>query len=316
MKKCDSGPRADNRGILDPARLRREVRFRRRLPATALLPYVEHYWLIDWDLDEPFEQRVLPHPAVNLVFRRDPAGGPASGSAEVAGVGRELFRITLAGTGQVSGVQFRPGGFRPFWPRPVAELTGERRPLPAGLVGGRHPCDGTDDERAATLDALLLTWHPRPAPLTASPSAADAPATGLSAASPPMAGSPATGLPSVDPLSAEVMALAGEIRADRSVLRVDDLARRHGTTTRRLQRLFLDHVGVGPKWVIRRYRIQEAIEHAAGGGPVDWAAVAADLGYADQAHLIREFAAETGLTPAAYARSLHRPAESSLSHPG
>ncbi|MBB5829480.1 helix-turn-helix domain-containing protein [Micromonospora carbonacea] len=301
MKKCDSGPRADNRGILDPARLRREVRFRRRLPAAALLPYVEHYWLIDWDLDEPFEQRVLPHPAVNLVFRRDPAGGPASGSAEVAGVGRELFRITLAGTGRVSGVQFRPGGFRPFWPRPVAELTGERRPLPAGLVGGRHPCDGTDDERAATLDALLLTWHPRPVSLPASRSAA---------------GVPATGLPAADPPTAEAMALAGEIRADRSVLRVDDLARRHGTTTRRLQRLFLDHVGVGPKWVIRRYRIQEAIEHAAGGGPVDWAAVAADLGYADQAHLIREFAAATGLTPAAYARSLHRPAGSSLSQPG
>ncbi|WP_433687734.1 AraC family transcriptional regulator [Micromonospora carbonacea] len=300
MKKCDSGPRADNRGILDPARLRREVRFRRRLPAAALLPYVEHYWLIDWDLDEPFEQRVLPHPAVNLVFRRDPAGGPASGSAEVAGVGRELFRITLAGTGRVSGVQFRPGGFRPFWPRPVAELTGERRPLPAGLVGGRHPCDGTDDERAATLDALLLAWHPRPASLPASPSAA---------------GVPATGLPATDPPTAEAMALAGEIRADRRVLRVDDLARRHGTTIRRLQRLFLDHVGVGPKWVIRRYRIQEAIEHAAGGGPVDWAAVAADLGYADQAHLIREFAAETGLTPAAYARSLDRPAGSSLSHP-
>ncbi|SCE89987.1 AraC-type DNA-binding protein [Micromonospora haikouensis] len=281
MKKCDTGPRADNRGILDPARLRREVRFRRLPPTPALLPYVEHYWLVDWDLDAPFEQRVLPHPAVNLVFRREPAGRVVAESAEVAGVGRDLFRIILAGTGRVSGVQFRPGGFRPFWPRPVAELTGERRPLPAGLVAGRHPCDGTDDERAATLDALLLAWHPRPAALTA-----------------------------------EAMALAGEIRADRSVLRVDDLARRHGTTTRRLQRLFLDHVGVGPKWVIRRYRIQEAIEHAAGGGPVDWAAVAADLGYADQAHLIREFATATGLTPAAYARSLNRPAGASLSRPG
>ncbi|MFI6160199.1 DUF6597 domain-containing transcriptional factor [Micromonospora haikouensis] len=329
MKKCDTGPRADNRGILDPARLRREVRFRRLPPAPALLPYVEHYWLVDWDLDAPFEQRVLPHPAINLVFRRDPAGSVVSESAEVAGVGRDLFRIILAGTGRVSGVQFRPGGFRPFWPRPVAELTGERRPLPAGLVAGRHPCDGTDDERAATLDALLLAWHPRPittsastaaannpAALTATPSAADAPATDLPVAGPPTTDLPATSLPAVEPLTAEVMALAGEIRVDRSVLRVDDLARRHGTTTRRLQRLFLDHVGVSPKWVIRRYRIQEAIEHAAGGGPVDWAAVAADLGYADQAHLIREFATATGLTPAAYARSLNRPAGASLSRPG
>ncbi|MFF3853241.1 DUF6597 domain-containing transcriptional factor [Micromonospora sp. NPDC002575] len=305
-------PRADNRGILDPARLRREVRFRRLPPAPALRPYVEHYWLIDWDLDEPFEQRVLPHPAVNLVFRRDSAGRAVSESAEVAGVGRDLFRINLAGTGRVSGVQFRPGGFRPFWPRPVAELTGERRPLPAGLVAGRHPCDGTDDERAAALDALLLAWRPRPASLTATRSAAAAPATALPAASPPMtalpsASPPMTALPAVEPGAAEAMALAGEIRADRSVLRVDELARRHGTTTRRLQRLFLDHVGVGPKWVIRRYRIQEAIEHAADGRPIDWAALAADLGYADQAHLIREFTAATGLTPAAYARSLSRP---------
>ncbi|WP_229398813.1 helix-turn-helix domain-containing protein [Micromonospora okii] len=258
-------PRADSRGILDPQRLRREVSFRRRLPAAALRPYVEHYWLVDWDLAAPFEQRVVPHPAVNVVFQRDGAGPE---TAEVAGVGRDLFRITLAGSGRVSGVQFRPGGFRPFWRGPVAELTGQRRPLAAGLVAGRLPCAGTDDERAATLDGLLLAWGPRAAPQTA-----------------------------------EAMALADEIRADRSVLRVDDLAHRHATTTRRLQRLFLDHVGVGPKWVIRRYRVQEAIERAA-GGPVDWAGLAADLGYADQAHLIREFAAAAGLTPSAYARRL------------
>ncbi|MFI1195924.1 DUF6597 domain-containing transcriptional factor [Micromonospora sp. NPDC020750] len=262
-------PRGDSRGILDPGRLLRDVRFRRRLPAAVLRPYVEHYWLIDWELDEPFEQRVLPHPAVNLVFQR---GGDGRETAEVTGVGRELFRITLTGTGGVSGVQFRPGGFRPFWRRPVAELTGERRPLAAGLVAGRRPCAGTDDERCTALDDLLLAWGPQP-----------------------------------DPSAAEALALAEEIRVDRGVLRVDDLARRHGTTTRRLQRLFLDQVGVGPKWVIRRYRVQEAVEQAA-GGPVDWAALAAGLGYADQAHLVREFTAATGISPTAYARSLNRPA--------
>ncbi|MDG4803538.1 AraC family transcriptional regulator [Micromonospora sp. WMMD980] len=99
------------------------------------------------------------------------------------------------------------------------------------------------------------------------------------------------------------MALVAEIRTDRSMLRVADLAGRHGVSTRRLQRLFLDHVGVGPKWVIRRYRLQEAIEQAA-AGPLDWSRVALDLGYADQAHLVREFTAVTGVPPAAYARSL------------
>ncbi|WP_262283417.1 AraC family transcriptional regulator [Micromonospora sp. MA102] len=268
-------PRRDTRGILDPGLLQRRVRFRRRLPAPALRPWVEHYWLIDWALTEPFDQRLVPHPAVNVVFQVQ-AGEPEHG--EIAGVDTGLFTVTLHGTGRVTGVQFRPGGFRPFWRRPVSELTGRRLPLPAGPPpAGPAPaapfaagpvCPGTDEQRCRRLDDLLTAWQPAP-----------------------------------DPLTAEATALVEEIRADRSVLRVDDFARRHGASTRRLQRLFLDHVGVGPKWVIRRYRLQEAIEQAA-AGPLDWSRVAADLGYADQAHLVREFTAVAGVSPAAYARSL------------
>ncbi|KAB1906215.1 AraC family transcriptional regulator [Micromonospora sp. AMSO31t] len=271
-------PRRDSRGILDPGRLRRRVHLRRRLPAPALRPWVEHYWLIDWDLTDPFDQRIVPHPAVNVVFRAQ--GGEAE-QGEVAGVGTGLFTVTLRDAGRVTGVQFRPGGFRPFWRRPVAELTGRRLTLaagpppagtaPAGPFAAGPVCPGTDAQRCRRLDDLLTAWQPVP-----------------------------------DPLTAEAIALVEEIRADRSVLRVDDFARRHGISARRLQRLFLDHVGVGPKWVIRRYRLQEAIEQAA-AGPLDWSRVAADLGYADQAHLVREFTAVTGVSPAAYARSLAAP---------
>ncbi|MFR9777757.1 DUF6597 domain-containing transcriptional factor [Micromonospora sp. MS34] len=273
-------PRRDSRGILDPDRLRRQVRFRRRLPAPALRPYVEHYWLADWALTEPFDQRVVPHPAVNVVFQAQ-HGEPEIG--EIAGVGLGLFTVTLHGVGRVTGVQFRPGGFRPFWRRSVAELTGRRRPLAAGPPPPGTPptepfaagpvCPGTDDERCRRVDELLTAWGPAP-----------------------------------DPLAAEATALVEEIRTDRSVLRVDEFAGRHGVSTRRLQRLFLDHVGVGPKWVIRRYRLQEAIEQAA-AGPLDWSRVAADLGYADQAHLVREFTTVAGVSPAAYARSLAAPDE-------
>ncbi|MEV6366386.1 AraC family transcriptional regulator [Micromonospora musae] len=268
-------PRGDSRGILAPDRMLRQVRFRRHLPAELLRPWIEHYWFVDWELTEPFAQHVVPHPAVNLVFRRD-GDGPACG--EVAGVGLALFSITLTGVGRVSGVQFRPGGFHPFWHGSVAELTGQRRPL-ADLAErwppAREPtgdtCDGTDADRCRRLDALL---------------------TGRA----PQAGA--------DPVTEEVTRLVEEIRTDRTVLRVDAFARRHGLTTRRLQRLFLERVGVGPKWVIRRYRIQEVIEQATGGPPPDWARLAADLGYSDQAHLVREFTKVTGTSPAAYARSL------------
>jgi AraC-like DNA-binding protein len=49
-----------------------------------------------------------------------------------------------------------------------------------------------------------------------------------------------------------------------------------------------------------RYRVQEAIERAA--PDVDWAALAAELGYSDQAHLVRDFTATIGVSPTAYAR--------------
>ncbi|KAB1931734.1 helix-turn-helix transcriptional regulator [Micromonospora sp. ALFpr18c] len=261
-------PRDDSRGILDPVRMLREVHFRRYLPAESLRPWVEHYWLIDWALRAPFEQRVVPHPAVNVVFQSNVGGSEAG---EVAGVGRDLFRITLTDTGRVCGVQFRPGGFHPFWRRSVAELTGRRVPLPAGpLARPVGPvCAGTDDDRCHALDALLAAWAPTP-----------------------------------DPATAEVVRLAEAIRTDRTVLRVDDFAARHDVPVRRLQRLFTEHVGVGPKWVIRRYRLQEAVEQAA-GGPLNWADLAADLGYSDQAHLVRDFTAVAGVSPAAYARSVH-----------
>jgi AraC-like DNA-binding protein len=62
-------------------------------------------------------------------------------------------------------------------------------------------------------------------------------------------------------------------------------------------------VGVSPKWVMRRARLHEAALRADGGEPVDWAALAFDLGYADQAHLTREFTATIGVPPSRY-RSL------------
>ena len=70
---------------------------------------------------------------------------------------------------------------------------------------------------------------------------------------------------------------------------------------RTLQRLFADYVGVSPKWVMRRARLHEAAERADSGEPVDWAALASDLGYADQAHLTRDFTVTIGVPPTRYA---------------
>ncbi|MFE7173392.1 DUF6597 domain-containing transcriptional factor [Streptomyces sp. NPDC057616] len=260
-----AAPRRDTRGIVDAAELFARVRFRRREPAPPLRPYLEHYWLIDWDLTQPYASHVVPHPSVNIVFQRYDGQGQEQ-FAEVAGIGLELFTQKLEGRGRVCGIQFRPGGFRPFFPdRPVSEWTGRRVRLPdAGTEDVLAP--DAEDARVAALDRFLLSLGPAP-----------------------------------DPQAELAMALADRIRTDRTIRRVADFARAEGMSVRLLQRLFAGHVGVGPKWVILRYRIHEALERAEGDRDVDWAALAADLGYADQAHLVRDFTATVGVPPTAYA---------------
>ena len=261
--------RRDTRGIVDAAELLSRVSFRRHEPAEPLRRYVEHYWLIDWDLPQPYTSHVVPHPAVHIVFQRY-ADRPPFG--EVTGISLELFTRKLEGRGRVCGIKFRPGGFRPFAPgHPVADWTDRNAPLPEVYPDTDPAAVLTpDDERArmAALDAFLLSLAPRP-----------------------------------DPQAELAMACVDRIRTDRTIRRVADFARAEGMSVRLLQRLFAAYVGVGPKWVILRYRFHEALERAETERAVDWAGLAADLGYADQAHLVRDFTATVGVPPTAYAPS-------------
>ena len=81
-----------------------------------------------------------------------------------------------------------------------------------------------------------------------------------------------------------------------------DFARAEGMSVRALQRLFAAYVGRGPEVG------HPALPHPRGPGArrrptadVDWARLAADLGYSDQAHLVRDFTATVGVPPTAYA---------------
>jgi AraC-like DNA-binding protein len=103
------------------------------------------------------------------------------------------------------------------------------------------------------------------------------------------------------PAAREAAAAVALVRDDPALRRVEDLARRCGVHPRRLQRLFAEHVGVGPKWVVRRIRLDGILTRLASGAPVDWAGTAHELGYADQAHLVRDVSALLGETPTAYA---------------
>lgn len=184
---------------------------------------------------------------------------------EVHGVARRHVVKVLQGEGRVVGAAFRPGAFRVFLEGPVSLLTD--RTVPAESVPGLpgRPSEPVD---VASLESWLRSVLPGPAP---APSGREAGAAVALAASEP------------------------------SIRRVDQLADATGSGVRRLQRLFAEHVGVGPKWVIRRYRLHEVTDRMAAGDDVDWAGVATELGYADQPHLVRDFTSLFGEPPTRYA---------------
>jgi len=78
------------------------------------------------------------------------------------------------------------------------------------------------------------------------------------------------------------------------------VAERLGLLPRTLTRRFVQRVGLTPKRFARVRRLQRVLRRVRGPGVVDWSALAAEAGYADQAHLVHDFRDLTGLTPTGY----------------
>ncbi|HEU5384320.1 MAG TPA: helix-turn-helix domain-containing protein [Streptosporangiaceae bacterium] len=269
------------RGVLRPDLAAAHITLNRHQPSALLAPFVDFYWVPRWDLrgEPPYEQTVLPHPNVHLVFEASGAG--------IFGVDRRLFTRTLSGLGLAFGVRFRAGCFRPFWQAPISQLTD--RVIPAVRLFGSQ----AEKTRQAIMDAGVSGASEAGA--SEAPAEDDARMAGYAEAL------LCSVLPERDPVAEQVAMLVSRITDDPGLRRVDELSALSGLTARTLQRLFADYVGVSPKWVMRRARLHEAAERADSGEPVDWAALAADLGYADQAHLTRDFTVTIGVPPSRYA---------------
>jgi AraC-like DNA-binding protein len=270
---------SDSRGILDPWLLRQRVRLTRYPPTPALSGLVDRFWAVAWDLPPgtAHRQQVLTNPGANLsVGHADGAGGgdrAAPVEARLNGVARGLSTRTLVGQGWAVAAMTRPGGLGAFVSGSASDFTDRVVPLGQAVAV----------DEPALLRALVA--EPDQAARVAQLARA------LEEAVDPGRVQAARQVAEVDRLA----------ETDRSIRRLADLCDRSGVGQRTLQRLFLHYAGVPPTWVVRRYRLLEVAETVRAGGPVSWAEVAAGLGYADQAHLITEFRAATGQTPAAYA---------------
>src|SRR6266566_9547559 len=93
------------RGILNLKAGETKFQLSRYLPAQDLSFFVEHYWIVSWDLtgQEPYVQETLPYPSVHLVIEKD--------QSKVYGVVTRKFARLLENKSRAFGIKFKPGAF-------------------------------------------------------------------------------------------------------------------------------------------------------------------------------------------------------------
>jgi AraC-like DNA-binding protein len=259
---------ADTRGILNPQAGAAHFRLTRHAPSPAVAARVDRHWIVGWDLRgrSPFTQDVLPHPCVNVVFEQ--------GNGRVYGLVKTRFSRRLEGTGMALGTKFRPGAFAAFVDVPMTRLVGRSLSLPeafgpdAARLEREVASHADPAEQVSAIERFIADRDPGPDP----------------------------GFDLVTELVADMLAAPPRMR-------VDEFAARHGLSARTLQRVFRRYVGLGPKWVLQRYRLHEAAERMAAGEAEDLTRLALDLGYFDLAHFTGHFRKAVGRSPAAFMRA-------------
>lgn len=254
------------RGILRAPRPDGLLDVRRLTPSPRLAPYIHHYWAIRWSLQSPFKGESLPHPSVQILR----IASCAERSAFVLGVRSGALARTLTDDGETFGVTFRAVMFQALLGGPMESITDRVVPLEQVLGASARPWARAIDAARAPEEKVALT---------------EALLTPLLTPSPRLE---------------RVRDLVERIAVDRSILRVDDIARANGLGIRALQRCFRMYVGISAKSVIQRYRLHEAAIQLRAPHPPSLAELAASLGYADQAHFGRDFKRIVGQAPRAF----------------
>jgi AraC-like DNA-binding protein len=248
-------------------------------PAPALRGRVAFYSGYQQRGVPPGRHRGLPSPYLTLIFTMDeplvvaahPDPGQAPGSYDALLGGLHRHPATITHDGNQSGVQvaLHPLGCRALLGLPAGELA-DRDVDPAAVLGARF-VDEVRERLCAAPD-----WAARFAVLNAA-----------------LAGLPSAGA-SRD--SARVERIAHVWEGLRHGARsINDLAGEVGWSGRHLTDRFRAELGLRPKEAARIARFDRARRALRPG--VRLADLAADHGYADQSHLVRDFQAFAGCAP-------------------
>lgn len=253
------------RGVLYPARL---PRFHRLPAPAAAAELVAWFWIPEWDIEpgRSSRQDVVAYPALNLVVDAH--------AVTLSGATTRSSHRDLRDSGWAVGALLRPAA--------VAALIDD----PVSLVDGERILDDATGGIGWLRDAVKAAMasgegHRERAVETFSAWLGDR-------------------VGAVDESARQANALMDVLMGEKAALTPEEAATRLAVSVRTLQRMAHRHVGLSPAAMIRRRRLQEAAQRVREEPGIDLASIAAELGYADHAHLTRDFRSVLGIAPRVY----------------
>lgn len=234
--------------------------YREFAPPPRLSAAVECLWTHGTNSGLP-HYRVVPDGCIDILFMRPKS---EAGILTVSGAMTRTHEFHLPAGQMTVGLRFRPGMASTLLHVPADELTDLTVPLD-DLLGSRARSLRERLANARSIEEHLAILQ--------------------------------KSLPAVPSLTPAQKAIAALV-SSRGDLRMEELAGMANLSARQFRRQCLTLTGLTPKRLARVLRFQAAMARARAGSRPDWARLAAECGYYDQAHLIRDFTELAGRTPA------------------
>lgn len=251
--------------------------YREAAASPDLAPLVRSFWefAVRDGAGGPIPHEAPPDGCVSISF--SPGRGGAGPRLTVVGPRLDALRVPVWGGSRFWGVRLAPAAAGAVLGREPGSLRGQIAELGEVATGlaadllARLAVSADFEQAVAAYEAGLRALGPRGA--------------------------------RIDPAAERAAAVILEARGD---VAIPEVAEAVGLGPRQLERRFRAAVGLTPKQFARVRRLRATAKLLVAGGPASWAGRAAEMGFADQSHMTREFGSATGRSPGRFVEIVRR----------